>query len=108
MRAVTPAEVEAWTQLAAEHGLVNDDGQVALGRFVILDDDPGGITVGLVTPIVAGRYGEQLERKQPPIMFDRTEDGEIILPGRWWQHMFERLAEREPSDAARALARAKF
>jgi hypothetical protein len=26
-------------------------------------------------------------------MFDRTEDRRIIFPGRWWQHLFERVVD---------------
>ncbi len=47
-----------------------------------------------------------VHEKSPPIMFDRKPTGEIILPGRWWQAMFERLSENEevPPDIRRTAA----
>lgn len=46
-----------------------------------------------ITPVPAGIYTEDLQRKPPPILFDRTAEGEIVVPGRWWQSNFERLGE---------------
>jgi hypothetical protein len=42
----------------------------------------------------------------PPITFDRTPEGEIIVPGRWWQHVFERSSESpDMPDELREVAR---
>lgn len=52
-----------------------------------------------MTPLLAGRYTEDLAPKTPPIRFDRAPDGRLLVPGRWWQRTFERTAE-EPEDPA--------
>jgi hypothetical protein len=110
MRKITKAEADRWTDLAAQHGFINEDGDVAIGRFVIEDAAgwSGGMTLRIITPIVASDYTEDLIKKTPPIKFDRNEAGEIILPGRWWAHMFERVGESpELSDEA-ALAASRL
>lgn len=93
MRDVTPAEAERWTTLAAEHGFTDEAGDIAPGRFKVVGLDEQLVTLQVITPIVAGSYTETLEKKEPPIRFDRTAAGEIILPGRWWAHMFESLSD---------------
>jgi hypothetical protein len=110
MRNVTQEEAERWIALAEEHGFTNEAGDIALGRFNVESVDGHSITLRVLTPIVAGEYTEGLDRKEPPIMFDRTPSGEIIIPGRWWQHLFEKVADEadldeETSTAAAALAR---
>jgi hypothetical protein len=94
MREVTQAEAERWTALAQEHGFANEDGDVLPGRFVVEDMEGDTMTLRLITPIIADHYTENLEEKMPPIMFDRNAAGEIILPGRWWADMFERVSDR--------------
>jgi hypothetical protein len=93
MRAVTADETRRWTELAEEHGFSDEDGSIALGRFVMTDRRSDRFEIKIVTPLLARRYTEDLREKSPPIMFDRTPDGEIIIPGRWWQELFERLSE---------------
>jgi len=95
MRRVTREEAEGWTSLARQHGFINADGNIALGRYVLEQDD-GQTWVRFITPVVASLYTERDARpKTPPILFERTDTGEIILPGRWWQQMFELVAGDE-------------
>src|SRR5262245_48988812 len=98
MRKITRQEAEQWTDLARRRGFINDKGSIALGRFTI---EPGSrpMQVRLLTPMVAGEYTDDLQRKQPPVLFDRTATGEIVLPGRWWKHMFEKMADAEDRPA---------
>lgn len=106
MRRVTREEAEAWTSLARQYGFVNADGDIALGRYV-LEQEAGQTWVHFITPVVAGLYTERDARPQtPPILFERTDAGEIILPGRWWQRMFESLGgdENVPEDVRRGAA----
>jgi hypothetical protein len=112
MREVTQAEAASWTALAEEHGFTNESGDLESGRFTVESFEGGTLTLRTITPIVAGLYTEDLRRKTPPIMFDRTAGGEIILPGRWWAHALERFGdwldeagEAEQAAAARQLAR---
>ncbi len=95
MRKITLQEAHEWMALAREHGYVNDDGDVALGRFQVEETPGGQLRLTFLTPVIAGMYSEELQPKTPPILFDRTPDGRIIIPGRWWQAMFEALAEIE-------------
>ncbi len=103
MRKITRQEAAEWMALARAHGFTDADGRVALGRFVVAQDPDGRVRLTFVTPVIAGAYTEDLQPKTPPILFDRTPDGRIILPGRWWQHLFERAAEDEsiPAEARR-------
>lgn len=119
MRSVTKEEAEEWTALARQSGFVNEQGDFALGRFVFEKFGrervgAGRVYVRFITPVPAGLYTEDLQRKVPPILFDRTPEGEVILPGRWWQLNFERLGEdaQTPADvrhrAALMARRARF
>lgn len=103
MRQVTRAEAKEWTKLAHEYGFVIKGRHVPLGRFVPIDSTTEDkflvIQLLTITPIIANPYsGTGLTKKRPPIMFDRTAAGEISIPGRWWQTMFERLSEHETDD----------
>jgi len=93
MRQVTPDEVETWTALARQYGFVNAGGQIELGRYVVEQTETGQRYMKFITPLPAGLEEEDLRAKAPPILFDRTPPGEIILSGRWWQLVFERLSE---------------
>jgi hypothetical protein len=112
LRNVTQAEAKQWIELARKHGHVHEEGGIALGRFIVeTDSAPGTVRLRFATPLAAGHFsGATLEKKTPPIMFDRSPAGEIIIPGRWWQSMFERFSELEgedvPSDAKATAARA--
>jgi hypothetical protein len=107
MRKITREEGERWQALAREHGFVNASGDFLLGRFVTETDAHGSLVIRVITPIPASLYTEDLERKTPPIMFDRTPSGEILLPGRLWQSMFECLSEdpAAPSEVRAAATR---
>jgi hypothetical protein len=114
LRPVTPEEHERWTALAAAHGFVNEKGDVALGRFVPagVKRVPGGFTLTLqtITPILAPARGADLQEKEPQIMFDRTEQGDLIFPGRWFVDLFEAMRddpdqEDEMRVAASAIAK---
>ncbi|MBI2073132.1 MAG: hypothetical protein HYT81_08895 [Gemmatimonadetes bacterium] len=119
MRPVTNEEAEEWTALARRYGFVNEQGDFALGRFVfgkfgLERVGAARLYVRFITPVPAGLYTEDLQRKTPPILFDRTAEGQVILPGRWWQGNFERLSEdpQAPADvrqhAARLARHARF
>jgi hypothetical protein len=59
MRPVTAEEAERWTRLAEEYGHLDEEGNVAIGRFRVIESDyPSSLTIGVVTPIVAGEYTE--------------------------------------------------
>jgi hypothetical protein len=99
MRAITQEDAERWTSLANEHGYVTDDGNILIGRYTIEEGlRSDSMSIRVIIPIIAGPYTDLLERKTPPIMFDRTDDGRIVLPGRWWQRLFEKVSEDESVD----------
>jgi hypothetical protein len=53
MRKVTQAEAEQWIELAHEHGHTDEEGNVALGRFVVEKNAPAGqMRLRFVTPLV--------------------------------------------------------
>lgn len=83
MRQATREEVEEWTELAREHGYVDDEGAIALGRFVTEGQAEGKLKLTFVTPLVASHETDDGEPKEAPYMFDRTPDGGIIMSGRW-------------------------
>ncbi len=112
MRKVTPQEVKEWVELAEAHGHTDAHGNVAPGRFTVSQERPGEYVLTLVTPLPAPPRTPDLRRKTPPIMFDRTPDGDIVLPlGRWLDFMFEEASRDQPPEGrmlARALSRAAF
>jgi len=107
MRKISQEEAKRWTELARNHGFVNDEGAIALGRFIVegSSDETGYMIIEFITPCPAGLFGENLQPKTPPIMFDRTATGELIFPGRWWQHMFEELSKHAATPPERQTAR---
>lgn len=61
--------------------------------------------LSVITPIPAGLHGQAVQTKTPPIMFDRTPAGEIIVPGGWWQLMFDQVTQdKSAPPALRQLA----
>jgi len=105
MRRITQEEADEWMSLAREYGFVSEEG-FALGRFIVEEMAGEEVYLQFITPLAAGPYTEQLESKTPPIQFDRTPAGEIIIPGRWWAHMFELQSEAAhvPEDLRRKSA----
>jgi hypothetical protein len=94
MRKATQEETNNWMSLAKEHGFIDESGGISIGRFVIESFINKRIVLKLITPLIAPLYthhGNNL--KSPPILFDRTPDGLIIIPGRWWAGMFDSLSE---------------
>ena len=94
MRKVTQEEADNWRSLAEKHGFIDKSGGISIGRFVIESFVNKRIVLKLITPLIAPLYthhGNNL--KSPPILFDRTPDGQIIIPGRWWAGMFDSLSE---------------
>ncbi len=106
MRRLTQREAKEWHALAQAYGFVNDAGEIAAGGFIAEPDGDGEdiLTLTFVTPILAPAYTSDSRRKTPPILFDRNDGGEIVLPGRWWADMLERSAGTLP-DALRLVAR---
>jgi hypothetical protein len=110
MRSITAEEAKRWMQLAEEQGHVRD-GHFELGRFRTEFDrehDPPLIHLRIVTPIVAPERDEELQPKTPPIMFDRTEDGRLIIPGRWIANVFEGAAMMPETSAAERAVGLQF
>jgi hypothetical protein len=91
VRKFTQEEVESWRVLAQQHGFGRAEGRFVLGRFVVEDRDDTGLLLQVVTPIPAGLDTGPGRRPTPPVMFARTPADEIVVPGRWWQVMFENV-----------------
>ena len=68
MRQATREEVEEWTELAREHGYVDDEGAIALGRFVTEGQAEGKLKLTFVTPLVASHETDDGEPKEAPYM----------------------------------------
>jgi len=92
MRRVTQQEGESWRALAQRHGFGSAEGRFVLGRFIVEDRDENDLVLCVVTPIPAGLDAETPQLKALPVMFDRTPADEIVVPGRWWQLMFENVS----------------
>jgi hypothetical protein len=94
MRKVTRQEADEWMALARDYGFTNEAGGVLLGRFITEPgEEEGTIRIRFITPVPAGLFTHgDLKKKTPPILFDRTPAGEIIIPSRWWASMLEKLA----------------
>ncbi|HTI53562.1 MAG TPA: hypothetical protein VMC04_04975 [Verrucomicrobiae bacterium] len=92
MRRVTQQEGESWRALAQQHGFGSAEGRFVLGRFIVEDRDENGLVLCVVTPIPAGLDAGEAQLKTSPVMFDRTPANEIVVPGRWWQLMFENVS----------------
>jgi len=100
MRKMTEREAESWLALAREHGFGGSEGRFVLGRFIVEGRDTDGLVLSVVTPIPAGLHGRNVQAKAPPIMFDRTPAGEIVVPGDWWRIMFEQVTQDGSAPAA--------
>jgi hypothetical protein len=98
MRQISPRECEQWIDLARRYGFTSDDGSINFGEFVYEEGEPP--VWRFITPIRATDYTPNLQRKTPPILFDRTPTGEILLPGRLVQHVFARFAAKLEDAAA--------
>ena len=96
MREPTDEELKEWRKRAGEHGFLDEDGQMAPGKFSIDLEETGENVLTLITPFPAGRYNPKtLELKKPPILFDRTDQGKIIFWGSWIIDFLEWLSEAE-------------
>jgi hypothetical protein len=100
MRNMTKREAERWLALAREHGFGSSEGRFALGRFIVEGRDADRLTLSVITPIPAGLHRPNIRTTPPPIMFDRTPAGEIIVPGGWWRLMFDQVTQDEGAPAA--------
>lgn len=107
MRRVTDEEAERWEALAREHGFVNERGDLIPGRIRIDKVASGQLHITLLTPAPAEPRTEDLQAKPPPILFDRTPSGDIVLPGRWCQYVLEFL-QADLTLAPEIRARAAF
>jgi hypothetical protein len=75
------------------HGAMDRDGeQVYFGRCILLPPTGRGLSLLLITPCPADEYDEALARKPSPVLFERTENDEIIVPGRWLVTKLEELS----------------
>jgi hypothetical protein len=101
MRNITEREAETWLALARAHGFGSGEGRFALGRFIVEGRDEGSLVLRVITPIPAGLHGQTVRANTPPpVMFDRTATGEIIVPGGWWRLMFEQVTRDQHAPAA--------
>lgn len=106
MRSITEREAETWLALAREHGFGSSEGRFVLGRFIAEGRDENGLVLSVITPIPAGLHSQaglpsrKVRAGTPPIMFERTPAGEIIVPGGWWQLMFDQVSKDENAPAA--------
>ncbi len=73
-------------------GHVNDNGDVILGRFILLPSHSPVVSLLLVSPLPADPYDDELRRKPSPIQFGRTASGHIVLPSRMMLTIIEELA----------------
>ncbi|HKU53286.1 MAG TPA: hypothetical protein VJQ25_12500 [Nitrospira sp.] len=97
-------------KLFQDHGLMNQSGEVALGRCILLPSQNEGLSLLLVTPCPVDEYDDNLQRKPSPVRFDRTPEGAIVLPGRWFLTKIEELADNptvseDLRDTARRFSR---
>lgn len=101
-----------WHQRARELGLVDAAGYIKPNVVLIHGVDESGdiVMAELVTPLRAPEYTEDLQRKSPPWRFNRTADGRVVLPGRWFVEVFAAIRDdatrrhEERAIAARASA----
>ena len=92
------------------HGLVNSGGDVAVGRCMLLPSQGAGLSLLLVTPCPVDEYDDNLQRRPSPVRFERTPEGGIVLPGRWFLTRVEELADNpavpgDLRDTARRFSR---
>lgn len=73
-------------------GHVNDNGDVILGRFILLPSHSPVVSLLLVSPLPVDPYDDELRRKPSPIQFGRTASGHIVLPSRMMLTIIEELA----------------
>lgn len=73
-------------------GHVNDNGDVILGRFILLPSHSPAVSLLLVSPLPADPYDDELRRKPSPIQFGRTASDQIVLPSRMMLTIIEELA----------------
>ena len=92
MRRVTQQEEENWRTLAQQHGFGSAEGRFVLGRFIVESRNENCLLLCVVTPIPAGLDAKEPQFKTSPVMFERTAADEIVVPGRWWQLMFENVS----------------
>src|ERR1700704_5505194 len=92
MRRVTQQEGESWRALAQQHGFGSAEGRFVLGRFIVEARDENCLVLCVVTPIPAGLDAKGPQFKTSPVMFDRTPAEEIVVPGRWWQLVFDNVS----------------
>jgi len=78
---IPPAVWEQWLADAQQYGF----GTYRFGSSWAGGDRPGCLTLHFNTLVPASLYVSAEKQKAPPILFNRTPTGEIILPGRWIQ-----------------------
>ena len=88
------AEVFAGNVMNLLHsqGHMNDNGDVILGRFILLPSNGPEVSLLLVSPLPVDPYDDDLRRKPSPIQFGRTENDQIVLPSRMVLTIIEELA----------------
>lgn len=78
--------------LLQSQGHLNANGDVVLGRFILLPSQIPEVSLSLVSPLPADPYDDELRRKPSPIQFSRTASDQIVLPSRTILTIIEELA----------------
>ncbi len=78
--------------LLQSQGHVNDNGDVILGRFILLPSQSHVVSLLLVSPLPTDPYDDELRRKPSPIQFGRTASDQIVFPSRMLLTIIEELA----------------
>ncbi len=96
-------------QVLREHGVMKPSERfgemVVFGQAILMPGQDRGFALLIVTPCPTDRYGPDLKPKPSPIQFERTRNGRIILPGRWFASKLEELAENPAApEGLRTLA----
>jgi hypothetical protein len=81
-------------------GHIGADDNIKMGQCLLLPPRESGISLLLVSPCPADGYDDDLRLKPSPVRFERTAEGEIMLPARWFITKIDALAENPAADAA--------
>ena len=74
------------------HGHLNDNGDIILGRFILLHSQPPEVSLLLASPLPVDPYDAELRRKPSPVHFGRTPRGQIVFTSRMMLTVLEEWA----------------
>lgn len=78
--------------LLQSQGHLNDNGDVVLGRFILLPSQSPEVSLLLVSPLPVDSYDDELRRKPSPVYFGRTASDQIVFTSRMMFTIIEQLA----------------